>query len=753
MSVPLGRSGKRLRITGESAIEARDSRPSKQPTLGSFKCKTCGFTALSARGLGLHTNIKQGCSVVATMKKAESKARFSGDKAEQSAAKKARLAETVMQLAQGLQSEVMANMGRRLKLGMEEAEAWLAADDDSKTDARRTNKGSAVRKSYTFVDKLRFIEDYEEYHDTTGKSVSEFVRLRSLKASFNKNLSDGKFGWRHPETRAKLVKAAAESLKKACKIVPSKPRYPKAEAELHSEAKQKCKKGRKVSGRWIQVRARQLMAKHYPGQKFVGRRSYQRRACKRWGFVPRKTTNFRASTTLDKLPFIRVYHKELRFIVKNTADIKEPEEPSAYYDEKWGRFAPHKRAGGDQVPLEFITGHFDTTWTKKGEERVEVRTPSDALRKRFCTGHLHFYAKRPVEKQPKVALVFRGKGLRISDAEKAAYHPRTRIVFQPKAWVDRPTLAEITKGFLKDEEDAYGIKEPGLWLGDNLDCQTRPEFRAQMAEGNFLVKNYPPGTSDKGPAPVDNGMGKAWKAKSGELQERDLEDEVFADSWDNNTMTASDKRIKISHWAGEAWDLCLGQENLVLRCLEKAGAMMTMDGTGDDLIALEGLPEGFKYEFMDAEIDTEDPAEDDLEEEEEEENEAEIPDMDIEETPLSELFEDVTEDTTELELCMDDPDAPPGFQLHDLCPDVGNKKYMLGKHVLFRWDCGWAHGVVKRRHTKGKVYNYFVLYKNDDGSSDQWRHGLFSSNYYDAESQPDGVWVMLIPRATYSDEE
>ena len=127
--------------------------------------------------------------------------------------------------------------------------------------------------------------------------------------------------------------------------------------------------------------------------------------------------------------------------------------------------------------------------------------------------------------------------------------------------------------------------------------------------------------------------------------------------------------------------------------------------------------------------------------------------MDIEQTPLSELFEDVTEDTTELELCMDDPDAPPGFQLHDLCPDVGNKKYMLGKHVLFRWDCGWAHGVVKRRHTKGKVYNYFVLYKNDDGSSDQWRHGLFSSNYYDAESQPDGVWVLLIPRATYSDEE
>ena len=506
----------------------------------------------------------------------------------------------------------------------------------------------------------------------------------------------------------------------------------------------------KVSARWIQVRSRSLMKEHYPDVKWIGGQSYQRRACRRWGFVPRKVTNFRSSTTLEKLPLIQVYHKELRFVVKNKADIKKPEAASEYYDEKWGRFPPHKRAGGDQVPLEFITGHFDTSWTKKGEQRVEVKTPSDALRKRYCTGHLHFFADRPVEKQPCVALVYRGKGIRISAAEKEAYHPRVRVYWQPKAWVDRPTLAAITTGFLEDEKKAYGDKEPGLWLGDNLDCQTRPEFRAQMAEGNFLVKCYPPGTSDKGPAPVDNGMGAQWKAKIGELQERDLEDDVFAEKWDNNTMTASEKRVKLSHWAGEAWDWCLAQEKSVRRYLEKAGALMTKDGTGDDLIALEGLPKDHKYEFMHVEVDTEAAEEDDLEEEEEE-NPDETPDADIEEPHLSDLYDDVTEDPTRMEVCTEDPDPPEGYEFIDECPAVANKKEMMGKHILFRWDCGWAQGVIKRRHTKGSLYNYFVLYKveGDDGAlaPEQYRHGLKPENYYNAEDQPAGVWVMLAPKA------
>ena len=113
----------------------------------------------------------------------------------------------------------------------------------------------------------------------------------------------------------------------------------------------------------------------------------------------------------------------------------------------------------------------------------------------------------------------------------------------------------------------------------------------------------------------------------------------------------------------------------------------------------------------------------------------EIPDPDIEEVPLSDRFEDVTDDPSAMELCTEDPDPPEGYEFADLCPALSNKKEMLNKHNLFRWDCGWAEGVIKRRHTKAG-YNYFVLYQEDDGSSNQYRHDLKPHNYYIAD-QPE----------------
>ena len=87
----------------------------------------------------------------------------------------------------------------------------------------------------------------------------------------------------------------------------------------------------------------------------------------------------------------------------------------------------------------------------KGTKRVCVKTPSDALTKRMATLHLTIGAKRPKAKQHKPVVVFRGKGLRISAAEKAAYDPRVRVLFQSKAWVDRPIAVKIAEWMVEDE--------------------------------------------------------------------------------------------------------------------------------------------------------------------------------------------------------------------------------------------------------------------------------------------------------------
>ena len=86
---------------------------------------------------------------------------------------------------------------------------------------------------------------------------------------------------------------------------------------------------------------------------------------------------------------------------------------------------------------------------------------------------------------------------------------------------------------------------------------------------------------------------------------------------------------------------------------------------------------------------------------------------------------------------------PPGYLFVESCPAVGNVKEMLKKKLLYRWDCGWAQGIITRRHTKGTLYNYFVEYVEDDGTTSQYRHGLKPGNYYNAENNPQGAWVLL----------
>ena len=61
--------------------------------------------------------------------------------------------------------------------------------------------------------------------------------------------------------------------------------------------------------------------------------------------------------------------------------------------------------------------------------------------------------------------------------------------------------------------------------------------------------------------------------------------------------TSSDRRILIAQWYCKAFHkACEGDAKR--KYFEHAGALMTADGSGDDLIKLEGVPKGEKLEFM-----------------------------------------------------------------------------------------------------------------------------------------------------------
>ena len=73
--------------------------------------------------------------------------------------------------------------------------------------------------------------------------------------------------------------------------------------------------------------------------------------------------------------------------------------------------------------------------------------------------------------------------------------------------------------------------------------------------------------------------------------------------WDTNKLYASDRRILLTHWVGDAVAKVYSDQLYRRRLFEKTGYAMTPDGTDDNSINLEGL-DG-PHTFMEANNDKE----------------------------------------------------------------------------------------------------------------------------------------------------
>ena len=102
----------------------------------------------------------------------------------------------------------------------------------------------------------------------------------------------------------------------------------------------------------------------------------------------------------------------------------------------------------------------------------------------------------------------------------------------------------------------------------------------------------PPNETDQ-VQPIDRGMGRQIKVYLGQLLDEWLDDEDNLEKWESNKLTASDRRILLAHWFYKASMKAL-QGEAKRKYFEHAGALLTADGTDDDLLKLEGAPAGYK---------------------------------------------------------------------------------------------------------------------------------------------------------------
>jgi hypothetical protein len=443
---------------------------------------------------------------------------------------------------------------------------------------------------------------------------------------------------------------------------------------------------------------------------------------------------------------------------------------------KYGRYLPWQRLNVDQVPLPFVND-MEVTYETTGATRVVINQLGPALSKRQATGQVCFRPEPPpppptdapaeahrkyrenLMEQPPPTIIFRGKG-NISQAERDAYPDGLVVLWQDKAWVDRPTACKwAEEGYKKmiDADVAAGVADDStryLLFQDNLDAQCKDRNPAYTEYLDCECKTddhkVPPGKTDQ-VQPVDRGKGRQIKIYMGQEEDKWLEDDDNLTKWEDNRLTASDRRILIGTWFFRA---CMraAAGTAKRKYFDHSGALMTADGTDDDLIKLEGVPPGETFTFMDAPV-----AEATGEVEALEEDEPDVAPAQ-EEGDDDEMALDDEDEVDEEDVPPAPCEPPPGFAFVSSPPSaaalafckeaVADADALVGRSILFHWaGIGWHVGTITRRNYDGRrkrggtISNFYVHYQVDDDEG----AAVLSLEAYGGDDESS--WLLLEPVA------
>ena len=123
----------------------------------------------------------------------------------------------------------------------------------------------------------------------------------------------------------------------------------------------------------------------------------------------------------------------------------------------------------DQSPLPFAIDtkktyeHIEPKNPENRHKKIWVSQPGTGLEKRQCTLQI---CLRPEGQQPRVGIIFRGLGKRISAVEKSSWHQQVDVFFQQNAWADTEFCVKWVEKTLKPVVDSRFV----LFL-DNLSGQ------------------------------------------------------------------------------------------------------------------------------------------------------------------------------------------------------------------------------------------------------------------------------------------
>ena len=304
-------------------------------------------------------------------------------------------------------------------------------------------------------------------------------------------------------------------------------------------------------------------------------------------------------------------------------------------------------------------------------------------------------------------MIFCGTGTRVSAVEKAAWHTGVDVYWQGCVWADSGFCNSWAGNTFRKAVcggSSAAPKEQSVLFADNLYGQTTDEFKRVLKEEcNTLLWLLPPKCTDE-VQPVDAGYGKLFKVYVGNALDAWLLNGDNVEKWESNKLTASDRRILITQWTGEAAKQIDRNIRYRRRLFEKTGLAMTADGSDDNLINLQGVEQG-TYSFMDvdtspqpledvlpispAPADEENPPGSSDEDESETEEEGVMsggqqsrPRPDVDELATLDIDDDVADDEALLPL-----EVPAGYSLVSSAPTALTRA-LVNQEILLRLGMG-----------------------------------------------------------------
>ena len=409
------------------------------------------------------------------------------------------------------------------------------------------------------------------------------VDLLVMYKSFNLDKTKVSKWSKHKEN---IIMAASDIHKRKLFKIRSSVKYQSLYKELYAQFTEARSKGYHVDFNWPWSKGRKIHRNQTGDETAILRKHVIANLLKRNNLKRRKIQRNKKLPKEHYRADLVKWHYNLRERAIRTGAANHS------YDSKWRSYLPVERFNMDHSPLPFARDtsttyeKFEKRNKKNRNQKVWAVQPKQGDSKRFCTLNICF---RPSGEQPRLAIIFRGKGLRLSAVEKASSDKDVDVFFQPNAWADTEFVVNWAEKTLKPAvaDVSYFI----LFL-DNLEAHVHESFRKSVSNQKGITWFGVPGATDIW-QPVDGGHAATLKALINQQFFDWLDDDENIQKWygEKSHITASEKRILVTHWAGNAYrKLCDSRyENFRWRLFEKTGCLSTADGSEDAKVSPEGL--------------------------------------------------------------------------------------------------------------------------------------------------------------------